>query len=125
MQGNWLGRAREAKATRNRLDSIDPPCENAFVLLSDEESEMTQREKIVEEALALSPEDRAYVADVIEQSLSDGGFATPEIAAAWAEEIERRIAAYERGEASADDARVSLNRMRRKLAEHRAGQVSP
>ena len=45
---------------------------------------MTPRDEIVQQAMALPPEDRAYVADMLEQSLSGGGFATPEIAAAWA-----------------------------------------
>jgi hypothetical protein len=39
------------------------------------------------QALTLSLKDRAYVADVIEQSLGDGEFATTELAAAWMAEI--------------------------------------
>ena len=81
---------------------------------------MTNREQIVEQALSLAPEDRAYVADALEQSLTSGGFASPEIAEAWAEEIERRLAAYDRGETKAVDADVALDRLRRQLAERLA-----
>lgn len=73
---------------------------------------MSTREEIVQQALALSLEDRAYVADVIEQSLGSGEFATPEIAAAWMTEIERRAQAYERGETTAEDWRAVISRLR-------------
>lgn len=81
---------------------------------------MTLREKILQDALALAPEDRAFVVDELEQSLNKDGFASPEIAAAWAQEIERRVASFERGEIEAEDANVVLPRMRRFLAEHRS-----
>jgi putative addiction module component (TIGR02574 family) len=81
---------------------------------------MASREQIVQEALSLAPEDRAFVADALEQSLSSGSFATPEIAAAWAHEIERRLAAYDRGEINAIDADAALIRIRQQLAERRS-----
>jgi putative addiction module component (TIGR02574 family) len=86
---------------------------------------MSLREEIAQQALELPAEDRAYVADVIEQSLANGGFASDEIAAAWASEIERRIAAYDRGEIEAVDAEVALDRLRKQLAEHRARRATP
>lgn len=85
---------------------------------------MSLREEIAQQALELPAEDRAYVADVIEQSLASGGFASDEIAAAWASEIERRIAAYDRGEVEAVDAEVALDRLRKQLAEHRARKAT-
>ena len=84
---------------------------------------MPQRDQIVEQALTLTPEDRAYVADKLEQSLTIDGFATPEIAAAWAEEVERRIAAYDHGDVKAAGTDVAIDRMRRHLAEHRTRKV--
>ena len=69
---------------------------------------MTLREQILQDALALPPDDRAFVVDQLEQSLDKGGFASPEIAAAWAEEIGQRVAAYDRGEIQAEDADVVL-----------------
>jgi putative addiction module component (TIGR02574 family) len=51
--------------------------------------------QLEEQARALSPDDRAKLAQSILESLH-----TPvaEIEAAWAQEIERRVAAYDRGE---------------------------
>ncbi len=80
---------------------------------------MTSREQILQDALSLAPVDRAFVVDQLEQSLDKGGFASPEIAAAWAQEIGQRVAAYDRGEIQAEDADVVLQRMRRFLADHR------
>lgn len=45
---------------------------------------------------ALSPDERARLADVLLESLRDAPFA--EIEAAWNLEIEKRVAAYDRGE---------------------------
>ena len=86
---------------------------------------MTIREQIAQQALALPPEDRTYLADVLEQSLTSGEFATAEIAAEWSAEIDRRIAAYERGETQGTDAQTVLERIRGRLAKHRSRKVSP
>ena len=85
---------------------------------------MTNREQIVEQALTLTPEDHAYVAEALEMSLSNEGFASHEIADAWAEELERRVSAYDRGEVQAIGAAVAVDRMRRHLAQHRMRQVT-
>lgn len=84
---------------------------------------MPLRDEIVEQALALPPDDRAFVADAIAQSLTSGGFASPELAAAWATEIEQRLAAYDRGDVKATDLDVAMNRIRQHLAQHRARKV--
>ncbi len=84
---------------------------------------MPLRDQIVEQAMALNPEDRAFVADALEQSLGSEGFASPEIAAAWAAEIERRIAEYDRGEVQTADMESAIVRMRQYLAKHRASKV--
>jgi putative addiction module component (TIGR02574 family) len=49
------------------------------------------------EARLLSAEDRAQLVDALLESLRDAKIA--EVEAAWAVEIEHRVAAYERGEA--------------------------
>ena len=49
------------------------------------------------EARLLSPEERAQLADALLESLRQERIA--EVEAAWAIEIERRVAAYKRGEA--------------------------
>ena len=85
---------------------------------------MNQREQIVQQALALPPEDRIFVADALEQSLTSGEFATPEIAAAWIAEIERRISAYDRGETPTTGLEETLDNLRRQLADHRTRKVN-
>jgi hypothetical protein len=80
--------------------------------------------QIVAQALSLAPEDRAYVADALEHSLAGGGFASPEIEKVWAEEIERRLATYDRGEIKAVDADVALDQIRQQLADRRARRMS-
>jgi putative addiction module component (TIGR02574 family) len=86
---------------------------------------MTIREQIAEQALALPPEDRTYLADLLEQSLTNGEFATSEIAAEWAAEIDRRIAAYDRGETKGVDAQKALERIRTRLSAHRSRKETP
>ena len=59
---------------------------------------MSNQLEIVEaQALKLSPEERAQLADALLDSLR--GVKLAEVEAAWAVEIERRVAAYERGDA--------------------------
>ena len=82
---------------------------------------MTDREQVLAKALSLSAADRAFVADALEQSLPHEGFATPEIAAAWAAEVERRMEAFERGDIKAVDADVAIERMRDQITK-RVGQ---
>jgi putative addiction module component (TIGR02574 family) len=86
---------------------------------------MSLREEIVQQAMTLPPADRVFVADALEKSLASGGFSTPETAAAWAVEIERRIEAYDRGELPASDMETALQNIRQHLANHRARKVTP
>lgn len=54
------------------------------------------------------------------------GFATPEIAKAWASEIDRRLDAYDRGETSAVDFNEALGRIHHRLVKHRGrGEMLP
>ena len=52
--------------------------------------------ELAEQARTLAPEDRSRLVDLLLESLHESPPA--EVEAAWAKEIERRIAAYERGE---------------------------
>lgn len=68
---------------------------------------------IVEEARKLSPEERVELLELLEVEFPGGSDGTPEeIEAAWLEEVERRIAAAERGETTFVDAEEVLARMR-------------
>lgn len=55
-------------------------------------------DELVREARLLSDEERAQLADALLESLR--GEKNSEIESAWAAEIERHVASYERGEAS-------------------------
>ena len=80
---------------------------------------MTTFERIAEEALKLPPEERANLAEKLEQSLPLAGFASPEIAQAWATEVAARIEGYERGETTAVSFDTAMERIRRRLEEFR------
>jgi putative addiction module component (TIGR02574 family) len=79
---------------------------------------MSIRDEIAKQAMTLSPEDRAYVADLLEGSLPSGEFSNPEIAAAWSREIDRRVEAYDRGETTGIDFDDALHQMRKALRPH-------
>ncbi len=69
---------------------------------------------IVEEARKLTPEERRERVDLLETELVDES--TPEeIEAAWLEEVERRVAEAERGEAVFFDAEEVFAEARRLL----------
>jgi putative addiction module component (TIGR02574 family) len=89
-----------------------------------DEFTMSRRVEIAEQALTLPPEDRAYIADLLEQSLPEDVGWTPEVAEAWSREIDRRVAAYDRGETTAIDVETSLENMRQALAQIRASRAS-
>ncbi len=84
---------------------------------------MTLRDQIIQQAMNLSPEDREYVADLLEGSLPAGEFPSLGIAEAWSIEIDRRIAAYDRGETSAIDMETAIRHMHQALDSHRAKNV--
>lgn len=52
--------------------------------------------ELEQQARTLSPEERAHLAEVLLESLHDSAVAEVEIE--WQQEIERRVAAYDRGE---------------------------
>ena len=58
----------------------------------------TSLEQLEDQALSLSPEERAKLAEVMLESLNAP---LADIENAWAHEIEQRVAAYDRGESQA------------------------
>lgn len=86
---------------------------------------MTLRDQLIEQALALAlpPEDRGYVAHVIEESLNARGVTDPGIAAAWTQEIERRVEAYRCGETSAVEFDTAMREVRDALEKRRAARA--
>jgi putative addiction module component (TIGR02574 family) len=78
---------------------------------------MSTRDEIIEQALALSPEDRAIVAEAIEQSLPREQVGTDEVAAAWCREIEQRLESYVRGDSPALAHDEAFDYLERTLSE--------
>jgi putative addiction module component (TIGR02574 family) len=60
---------------------------------------------------ALPVEDRSRLVDLVLESMHEGSLA--EVEAAWDEEVEQRLAAYDRGEVVALDGEEVLARARR------------
>lgn len=68
--------------------------------------------QLEQQARALSPEERAHLAEVLLESLHDTSLS--EIEHEWQREIERRVAAYDRGEVqiySAEDVFAEARRL--------------
>lgn len=76
---------------------------------------MTLRDQIAEQALALPPEDRDFLAALLEESLATEGFATLELASEWVAEVKRHVAACDRGETKALDLKTAMQSMREEL----------
>lgn len=70
--------------------------------------------ELAERGKELAPEDRSRLVDMLLVSLHEAPVA--EVEAAWDEEVERRLAAYDRGEVQAIDGAEVLAKARR-LAE--------
>ena len=67
--------------------------------------------EITSRAAALSVEERAQLAEVMLESLQEG--TSSEVDAAWDQELQSRIAAYERGEAKLVSAKDVFDEARR------------
>ena len=75
---------------------------------------MDTLKELEQQARALTPEERARLAEVLLESLRDAPLA--EIEAAWDREIQQRLAAYDRGELqtfSAEDVFAEARRLAR------------
>ena len=84
---------------------------------------MPTREEVLKQALELSPEDQEILrvqldlTMVVSENSTEGTFATPELAAKWSAEIDRRITAYQRGEMKAQDSDTVMQELRNYLQE--------
>ena len=67
-------------------------------------------ESVYQSAMQLSEDERVDLLLRLEDSL--GGFASPEIAQAWAEEAERRLDQIDRGDTELSDADDVMRRLR-------------
>lgn len=82
---------------------------------------MTTREEVFKKALEPSPEDQEILRIPLDERLNtpeqaaNGVFTTPELAAKWSAEIDRRIEAYQRGEMKAQDSDTVMQELRNYL----------
>jgi putative addiction module component (TIGR02574 family) len=67
--------------------------------------------ELAELGKALPPEDRSRLIEILLESLHEGSLA--DVEAAWDAEVERRLAAYDRGELAALDGEEVLAQARR------------
>jgi putative addiction module component (TIGR02574 family) len=80
----------------------------------------TQAKELTRQALALKPEERVKLADRLIASVD--AFASPKIETAWEEEIARRVAEIEKGQAQLIPAEV-VHRKARAMV-HEASRIS-
>ncbi len=73
---------------------------------------MTHREQILEQALTLSPEDRAFVVAALSQSLDSVATQANQTAEELSTELQRRSAVYRAGQSTARPAAVVLAEQR-------------
>jgi hypothetical protein len=86
---------------------------------------VTIRDQLVEQALRLDFEDRAYIIDSLERSLPAPCFGPPKTAEEWTQEIDRRIEARERGEVEVFTAEETLQYARAAIEKVRQGMATP
>ena len=82
---------------------------------------MLTREQVLEQVLALPPSDQAFVADALDDRLVGETSVSEQVAQAWSEEIDRRLAAYDRGETQSVSFDQALGHLQQALSEHRVG----
>ena len=80
---------------------------------------MISRDVVLQQALSLPPEDQAFVAHMLERQLAEMQPASDCIEKSWCEEVDRRIAAYQRGDQPSLDVSDALQQLRRSITEHR------
>ena len=83
-------------------------------------SNILSRDQLLEQALSLPVDDRAFIADMLLGSLPERPLPSEKWAAEWSQEIDRRVAAYDRGEVKAISFEESIERVRRALEAHRS-----
>jgi putative addiction module component (TIGR02574 family) len=76
---------------------------------------MLSQAEILEQAMELPAEERELIAVRLLGSLKPSDPEQKEIDDAWAEDIERRASAYEKGEVESVDAREAIERIRKTL----------
>jgi len=98
--------------------------------MNESESSAATRDDLLAKVLALPPADRAFIAERIDETFdreagfSQSPFAMPELAQAWAEEVERRIDMIDKGLVKPLPADVALREARKHLERRRTGRAA-
>jgi len=98
--------------------------------MNESKSSAAARDDLLAKVLALPAADRQFIAERIDETLeqetgfSQGPFATPELAQAWADEVERRIDMIDKGLVKPLPADVALREAREHLERRRAGRAA-
>lgn len=98
--------------------------------MNESESSAAARDDLLAKVLALPAADREFIAERIDETLeqetgfSQSPFATPELAQAWADEVERRIDMIDKGLVEPLPADVALREARERLERRRAGRAA-
>jgi hypothetical protein len=101
--------------------------------MNESESSAAARDDLLAKVLALPAADREFIAERIDETLeqetgfSQSPFATPELAQAWADEVERRIDMIDmidKGLVKPLPADVALREAREHLERRRAGRAA-
>jgi len=83
---------------------------------------MLTREDVLQRVLLLPPIDQAFVAEMLERQIASVQSIPPELGESWSKEIDRRIAAYDRGEMASLEFDQSLHQLRQAITEHRSAR---
>jgi len=81
-------------------------------------------EEIITEALQLPPQSRRDLLDQLEASLQDDFEAPAGVLEAWANEIESRLEAYDKGILQARDAKAALEEIRATFRKNSAQRTA-
>ena len=83
------------------------------------------RDELLAKVLALPASDREFIAERIEETIArEAGFASPEVAKAWADEVARRIEMIDQGIVKPLPADIALLQAREHLERRRAERAA-
>jgi hypothetical protein len=80
---------------------------------------MSTRDEVLQQALSLPLTDQAFVADMLERKIAETQSISSDLGISWTMEIDRRVAAFGRGELASLDFDQSLHQLRQSITEHR------
>lgn len=83
---------------------------------------MSTRDDVLRQALLLSADDQAFVADMLEHQIAQATTLPTEAAEQWAQEIDRRIVAFDRGQMASLSFQQSLHQLRQAVADQRSSK---